>query len=204
MHIVVDGEHGVLWTAHLAVLIALAQAVWAQCIAELAHLHEQLSGILACLCKQLGSILAVNKDDLVNATLVEEGELVEHVGELGGGVLPGALEPLDALAGALQEAKLTIELQNAEVVHGTGVMTRSASGSDLSPSRTQPGPTPGCFSPVVSRDVMHHVTQPRHTHLHACVCSPMNVWPQRVHARLLLMSPTCDPVYKSSLYSETN
>ena len=48
--------------------------------------------------------------------------------------------------------------------HGTcgymSVMTRSTSGSDPSPSCTQPGPTPRCFSPDVSRDAMHHMTQP--------------------------------------------
>ena len=52
---------------------------------------------------------------------MEEGELVERVGELGGGVLRGVLEPLDALVGALREANLAIELRNAKVVHGTGV-----------------------------------------------------------------------------------
>ena len=39
------------------------------------------------------------------------------------------------------------------------VMTRSALGSDPSPSCAQPGPTPGCFSQVTSRDAMHHVTR---------------------------------------------
>ena len=81
-----DGERGVLWTAHIAVLVALAQAVCAWCVAELARLREQLGGVLA-----------VGKDDVVDAALVEEDELVERVGELGGGVLPGALQPLDAL-----------------------------------------------------------------------------------------------------------
>ena len=89
-HIVVDGECRVLWTAHLAVLIAQAQVVCTWCVAELARL-----------CKQLGSVLTVDKDDVVDATLMEEGELVECVGELSSGVLPGALEPLDALMGAL-------------------------------------------------------------------------------------------------------
>ena len=102
-----DGERRVLWTAHLAVL---TQAVCAWSVAELAHLCEQLSGILA-----------VDKDDVVNVALMEEGKLVERVGELGGGVLRGVLEPLDALVGALREANLAIELHNAEVVHGAGV-----------------------------------------------------------------------------------
>ena len=97
-HVLMDGECGVLQTAHLAVLIALAQAVCTQCVAKLAHL-----------CEQLGGVLAVDKDNVVNAALMEEGELMEHMGELGGGVLPGAFEPLDALTGALREAKLTIE-----------------------------------------------------------------------------------------------
>ena len=85
-------------------------------------------------------------------------------------------------------------------------MTQSTSGSDLSPSqhRAAPGPTPRCFSPVVSRDAMRHMTRPRRTRPHACMCSPMNVQPQRVRARLLLTSPTHDLVYKSPLYSETN
>ena len=107
MHVVVDGERGVLWTAHLAVL---TQAVCARSIAELTRLREQLGGVLA-----------VDKDDIVDAALMEEGELVERVGELGGGVLRGVLEPLDALMGALREANLAIELRNAEAVHGTGV-----------------------------------------------------------------------------------
>ena len=113
MHIVLDGECRVLWTgrtAHLAVLVALTQAVCTWCIAE-----------LACLCKQLGSVLTVDKDDVVDAALVEEGELMEHVGELGGGMLCGVLEPLDALVGALQEAKLAIELRNTKAVHGARV-----------------------------------------------------------------------------------
>ena len=41
------------------------------------------------------------------------------------------------------------------------VMTRSASGSDPSPSHAQPSPTPGCFSPApdASRDlVLPHVS----------------------------------------------
>ena len=84
------------------------------------------------------------------------------------------------------------------------VMTQSALGSDPSLSRTQPGPTPGCFSPVMSRDTMHYVTWPRCTRPRACMRSPVNAWPQRVRAHLLLTSPTRDPVYKSSLYSETN
>ena len=109
-HVVVDGERGVLRTAHLAVLVALAQAVCARCVAELARLREQFGGVLA-----------VNKDDVVDAALVEEGELVERMGELGGGVLRGALEPLDALAGALREAELAVELRNAEAVHSAGV-----------------------------------------------------------------------------------
>ena len=66
MHVVVDGERGVLWTAHLAIL---TQVVCTRSIAKLARLREQL-----------GSILAVNKDDVVDAALVEEGELVERVG----------------------------------------------------------------------------------------------------------------------------
>ena len=107
MHIVVDGECRVLWTAHLAVL---TQAVCARSVAELARL-----------CEQLSSVLAVDKDDVVDAALVEEGKLVEHLGELGGGVLCGVLELLDTLAGALREANLTIELCNAEAVHGAGV-----------------------------------------------------------------------------------
>ena len=97
-HILMDGECGVLQTAHLAILIALTQAVCTQCVAKLARL-----------CEQLGGVLAVDKDDVVDAALMEEGELVECVGELGGGVLPRAFEPLDALAGALREAKLAIE-----------------------------------------------------------------------------------------------
>ena len=83
-------------------------------------------------------------------------------------------------------------------------MTRSTSGSDPSLSCAQPGPTPGCFSLVVSRDAMHHVTRPQRTRPHACIHSPMNMRPQRVHACLLLTSPTHDLVYKSPLYSETN
>ena len=102
-----DGECGVLWTAHLAIL---TQVVCAWSIAELARLREQL-----------GSILTVDKDDVVNVALVEEGELMEHVGELGGGVHHGALEPLDTLVGALQEANHAIELHNAKEVHGAGV-----------------------------------------------------------------------------------
>ena len=53
-------------------------------------------------------------------------------------------------------------------------MTQSASGSDPSPSRTQPGPTPRCFSPVTLCDVMHHMTQPRRTRPCACMHSPVN------------------------------
>ena len=49
------------------------------------------------------------------------------------------------------------------------VMTRSALGSDPSPSHTQPGLTPGCFSTDASCDAMHHVTQSRHTHLRCYV-----------------------------------
>ena len=79
-------------------------------------------------------------------------------------------------------------------------MTRSTLGSDLSPSCAQPSLTPRCFSPVASCNVMHHVTRPRRMHPRACMHSPMNVWPQRVHARLLLMSPTRDLVYKSSFF----
>ena len=110
MHVQVDGEHGVLWTAHLVVLVALTQVVCAWCIAKLTRLH-----------KQLGGILAVDKDNIVDATLMEEGELVEHMGELSGGVLPRALQPLDTLAGALQEANHAVELRNAKEVHGAGV-----------------------------------------------------------------------------------
>ena len=106
-HVGVDGERGVLWTAHLAVL---TQAVCARSFAELARLREQLGGILA-----------VNKDDVVDAALVEEGELMEHVGELGGGVLRRVLEPLDALTGALRDANLSIELRNTKAVHGARV-----------------------------------------------------------------------------------
>ena len=65
-HVGVDGERGVLWTAHLAVP---TQVVCAQSIAELTHLREQLGGVLA-----------VNKDDVVDAALVEEGELMERAG----------------------------------------------------------------------------------------------------------------------------
>ena len=109
-HVVLDGECGVPWTAHLAILVALAQAVCARCIAELARL-----------CEQLGSVLTVDKDNVVDATLVEEGKLMECVGELGSGMLRGALEPLDALVGALRKAELAIELHNTEAVHGTRV-----------------------------------------------------------------------------------
>ena len=79
------------------------------------------------------------------------------------------------------------------------VMTQSALGSDPSLSHAQPGPTPGCFSPDALHDVIHHMTRSRRTRLRACMCSPANVWPQRVHARLLLTSSARDSVYKSSL-----
>ena len=58
MHEVVDKECRVLWTAYLAILVALTQVVYTQCIAELICLHEQL-----------GSILAVDKDDVVDPML---------------------------------------------------------------------------------------------------------------------------------------
>ena len=50
-------------------------------------------------------------------------------------------------------------------------MTRSASGSDPSPSHAQPVRPPRCFSPVASHDAMHHVTWPRCMRLRAPACT---------------------------------
>ena len=93
-----DGERGVLRAAHLAVLVTLPEAVCAGGVAQLARLRQELGGVLV-----------VHEHHVVDAALVEEGKLVESVRELGSGVLGGALEPLDALPGALGEAELAIE-----------------------------------------------------------------------------------------------
>jgi hypothetical protein len=60
-HIVVDGESRILGATHLAVLVALAKAIRAWSIAELGSLGEELS-----------RVLIVDKNDVVDASLVEE------------------------------------------------------------------------------------------------------------------------------------
>jgi hypothetical protein len=89
-HVVVDGEGGILRAAHLSVLVALAKAIRAWSIAE-----------LGCLCEELCRVLVIDKDDIVNAPLMEEGELVESMRELCSSVFGRALEPLDAFLWSL-------------------------------------------------------------------------------------------------------
>ena len=60
-HIVVDGERGILRTPHLSVLVALAKAICTWIIAKLCSLREELGGVLV-----------VDKDDIVDAPLMEE------------------------------------------------------------------------------------------------------------------------------------
>lgn len=58
-YVIVYGERWILWTAHLAVFIALAKAVRARCIAKLCSLRQELR-----------RILIVYKDDVVYTALV--------------------------------------------------------------------------------------------------------------------------------------
>jgi hypothetical protein len=64
-YVIVDGQRGVLWTAHLAVFVALAETIRARCVAELRRLRKELRGVFV-----------VDKDDVVDAPLVQERELV--------------------------------------------------------------------------------------------------------------------------------
>ncbi len=58
-YVIVDGQRGILWAAHLAVFVALTEAVRARGVAE-----------LRCLRKELRGVLVVDKDDVVDAPLV--------------------------------------------------------------------------------------------------------------------------------------
>ena len=66
--------------------------------------------------EQLGRVLVVDEDNVFNAALVEEGELVKGMGELGGGVFGAAFEPFDTLSWTTAQPKLAVELCNAESV----------------------------------------------------------------------------------------
>ena len=103
----------VLWAAHLAVFVALAELVRAGSVMELARTGEQFSGILLVL-----------ENDVIDSLLAQHRELVERLG-LGrvDGVreLGGTLEPLDAFARTLCEAKFTVDLSKSEAVHRTRV-----------------------------------------------------------------------------------
>ena len=98
-NVVMYRQRGVLRAPHLAVLVALAQPVRAGRVSELRRLREQLRGVLV-----------VDEEDVVDAALVEERELVQRVRELGRRVLGGALEVLDALLRALRQPQLAVEL----------------------------------------------------------------------------------------------
>jgi len=116
-HVVVDGEGGILGTAHLSVLVALAKAIRAWSIAELRSL-----------CEELGGVLIVDKDDIVDAPLMEERKLVESMWELRSSMLGRALKPLDTFLWSLGHAQFAVELGDSEAVQGPRV-GRSASFS---------------------------------------------------------------------------
>jgi hypothetical protein len=119
-HVVVDGEGGILRTAHLSVLVALAKAIRAWGIAELCSL-----------CEELGGVLIVDKDDIVDAPLMEERKLVEGMWELRSSMLGGALEPLDAFLWPLGHAQFAVELCDSEAVQGPWVRRSSSFAVEL-------------------------------------------------------------------------
>jgi hypothetical protein len=114
-HVVVDGEGGILRTTHFSVLVALAKAICAWSIAKLRSL-----------CKELGGVLIVDEYDVVDASLMEERELVKSMWEFGSCVLGGALEPFDTFLWSLGHAQFAIEFGNAEAIQRPGMGRRGS------------------------------------------------------------------------------
>ena len=73
------------------------------------------------LCEQLDRIFVVHKQDVVDATLVEQRKFVEGMRKLGCCVLGRTLEPFYALFWSLGQTQFAVELGDAQTVHGTGV-----------------------------------------------------------------------------------
>jgi len=97
-----------LGAAHLSIFITFTKPVCAWSVAELGSLSQEL-------CR----IFIVDKYDVVNAALVEQGQLMEGVRKLGSCVLGTSLEPFDAFFWTLREAEFAIEFSYAETIHGT-------------------------------------------------------------------------------------
>lgn len=109
-YVIMDRQCRVLWASHLAVFVALAKTVRARGIAELRRLR-----------KELGGVLVVDKDDVVDAPLVQEREFMQRVWEFRSSMLGGALEPLDPLLRPLRHAQFAVEFSEPEAVERTGV-----------------------------------------------------------------------------------
>ena len=108
----VDAQAAVLGTAHTPIFVVHAQLVCTRRIAHLDGFSEQVT-----------AVLVVGEEHIVHTFFVQQGQLVQGMGELGRRMLGTALQPLDALARTALQTELAVQFGGAQAVLRTRVST---------------------------------------------------------------------------------
>lgn len=111
-----DRQGSILWAPHTTVLVAFAKV-------ERRRDVTKLGGASITLC----CVLVVDKDDMLDADLVETPDMVQGVDGLLGGAgifspLGGSIEPLEAFFRLQRHAHFTLDLSHTQSKHGSRVV----------------------------------------------------------------------------------